>query len=184
MRHGLVASVDILCKETSSLYCRLQARCVLKFAVNSSIDTLPTLTNLRRWGKRASVDCQLCRNMVKQMLFHVLIHCKHTLDQGRLTWSHDSILDHIAGCLKSALVGKSTIELYCNLDGLQAPGGRSIPADIMVQAQRPDLVILDRSVHSRYRIALVELTCPWDTDAKECKASRYADLKTTLSNEV
>jgi hypothetical protein len=91
---------------------------VLKFAVNSSIDTLPTFTNLKRWGKHASVNCQLCGNMVKQMLFHVLVHCKHTLDQGRLTWRHDSILNYIAVCLKSALVGKSTVELYCDLDGL------------------------------------------------------------------
>jgi hypothetical protein len=110
----------------------------------------------------------------------------NTLDQGRLTWRHDSVLNRIAGCLKSALVGKSTVELYCDLDGLQAPGGGSIPADVMVQAQRPDLVIVDRSVHSRHRIALVELTCPWDTDAKraeERKTARYADLKEELSNQ-
>jgi hypothetical protein len=121
-------------------------RGVLKFAVNRSIDMLPTFTNLRWWGKRASVNCQLCGKMVKQTLFHVLAHCKHTYDQGRLTWSHDSVLNHIAGCLKSALVGKSTVELYCDVDGLQATGGGSIPADVMVQAQRPDLVIVDWSV--------------------------------------
>jgi hypothetical protein len=72
------------------------------------------------------------------------------------------------------------------LDGLQAPGGGSIPADVTVQAQRPDLVIIDRSVHGRHRIALVELTFPWDTDAKrakERKTARSADLKTALSNE-
>jgi hypothetical protein len=95
-------------------------------------------------------------------------------------------MNHIAGCLKSALLGKSTVELYCDLDGLQAPGGGSIPADIMVQGQRPDLVILDWSVHGRYRIALVELTCPWDTDAKrakECKTTRYAELKIVIINE-
>jgi hypothetical protein len=108
-------------------------RGVLKLAVNSSIDTLPTFTSLRRWGKRASVNCQLCRNMVKQTLFNVHVPC-HTLDQGRSTWRHDSVLNHIVGCLKSALVGKSTVELYCDLDGLQAPGGGLIPADIMVQA--------------------------------------------------
>jgi hypothetical protein len=124
--------------------------------------------------------------MVKQTLFHVLVYCKQTLDQGRLNWRHDSVLNHIAGCLKSALVWKSKVELYYDLDGLQAPDGGSIPADVMVQAQRPDLVIIDRSVHGRHRIALVELTCPWDTDAKrakECKTARYADLKTALSNE-
>jgi hypothetical protein len=101
----------------------------------------------------------------------------------RLTWRHDTVLNHVAGCLKSALVGKSAVELYCDLEG---PGGGSIPADILVQAQRPDLVIFDRSVHGRHRIALVELTCPWDTDTKrteEHKALRDLDLKTALNNE-
>jgi hypothetical protein len=66
------------------------------------------------------------------------------------------------------------------------PGGGSIPADVMVQAQRLDLVILDRSVHGKHRLALVELTCYWDPDAKrakECKTMRYADLKIALSNK-
>jgi hypothetical protein len=90
------------------------------------------------------------------------------------------------GCLKSALVVKNTVELYSDLDGLQAPGSRSIPADVIVQAQIQDLVNLDRSVHGRHRITLVELTCPWDTVAKraeERKNARYADLKTALSNK-
>jgi hypothetical protein len=154
---------------------------VLKFAVNSSIDMLPTFTSLRMWRKQASIICQFCGNLVKQTLFHVLVHCKHILDQGRLTWRHNSVLNHIAGCLKSC-----PCELYSDLDGLQASGGRSILADILVQAQRLDLVIIDRSVHCRHGIALVELTCPWDTDAKrakERKTARYADLKTALSNE-
>jgi hypothetical protein len=83
-------------------------------------------------------------------------------------------------------VGKSTVELHCDLDGLQATDGGSIAAGVMLKAQIPDLVILDRSVHGRHRIALVELTCPWDTAAKraeERKTARYADLKTALSNE-
>jgi hypothetical protein len=101
-----------------------------------------------------------------------------------LTWRHNSVLNHITGCLKSALVGKSMVELYGDLDGFQDPGGGSIPADFMVQAQRPDLVIVDWSV--RFRIALVKLTCPWDTDAKtaqERKTARYAHLKEELSNQ-
>jgi hypothetical protein len=50
----------------------------------------------------------------------------------------------------------------------------------------PDLVILDRTVHGRHRISLVELTCPWNTDAdkaRDCKISRYAGLKEELSNQ-
>jgi hypothetical protein len=76
--------------------------------------------------------------------------------------------------------------VYCNLEGLQAPGGGSIPASVMAQTQRPDLVILDRSVHGRHRISLVKLTCPWDTDAdkaRDCRISRYAGLKEELSNQ-
>jgi hypothetical protein len=38
-------------------------RGVLKFALNASIDTLPTITNLKRWGKRASVNFYLCRKL-------------------------------------------------------------------------------------------------------------------------
>jgi hypothetical protein len=41
-------------------------------------------------------------------------------------------------------------------------------------------------LHGRHRIALVGLTCPWDTDAKRAeksKTARYADLNTALSNE-
>jgi hypothetical protein len=76
--------------------------------------------------------------------------------------------------------------VYCDLEGLQALDGGSIPASVMVQTQRPDLVILDGSVHGRHRISLVELTVPWDTDAdkaRDCKISRYAGLKEELSNQ-
>jgi hypothetical protein len=64
---------------------------------------LPTFTNLKKWGKHASVNCHLCENTVKHMLFHVLVHCNYTMDQGRMTWRHESILKYIVGCLKSAL---------------------------------------------------------------------------------
>jgi hypothetical protein len=65
-------------------------------------------------------------------------------------------------------------------------GCGSIQADILAQAQRPDIVILDRSVHVRHRIPLVELTCPWYIDAKRAKEHKiwkYADLKAAFSNE-
>jgi hypothetical protein len=103
----------------------------------------------------------------------------------RLTWRPNSVLNHIASCLVSALVGNCTVELYCDLDELQTLGGGSILTD-MVQMRRPDFVIHDRLVHGSHGTALVELTCPWDIDAKrakERKIARYADLKTALSNE-
>jgi hypothetical protein len=92
---------------------------VLKFALNTSIDTLPTFTNLKRWEKHTSVNCHLCGNTAKQTLFHVLAHCNHTMNQGRTTSRHDSVLKHIVGYLKSALESLSTVEVYCDLEGLQ-----------------------------------------------------------------
>jgi hypothetical protein len=120
------------------------------------------------------------------MLFHVLVHCNHTMDQGRMTWRHDSVLKHIVGCLKSAFESLGTVEVYCSLDGLQALGGGSIPASVTVQTQKPDLIILHKSVHGRHRISLVELTCPRNTDAdkaRDRKISMYAGLKKALSNK-
>jgi hypothetical protein len=99
------------------------------------------------------------------MLFHFLVYNKHSLDRGRLTWRHDYVLNHIPCCLKSVPVVQSTDKLYCDLEGLQVPGCGSIPTDILAQAQRPDLVILDQLMNGQHRIALVELTCPWTTDA-------------------
>jgi hypothetical protein len=88
--------------------------------------------------------------------------------------------------VKSALESLGTVEVYCDLEGLQAPGGMSMPALVMAHTQRPDLVILDRSVHGQHRISLVELTCPWDTDAdkaRDHKISRYAGFKEEPSNQ-
>jgi hypothetical protein len=84
--HGPLTSVAMPCKETSDQaesegitwrsYMWNLLRGVLKFALNASIDTLPTFTNLKRWGKLVSVNCHLCWNNVKQ----TLVHCNHTMD--------------------------------------------------------------------------------------------------------
>jgi hypothetical protein len=153
--------------------------------MNISHDTVPTFTKLRKWGRHASVNCHLCGNMVKQTLFHVLVHCKQTMDQER-TWKHNSVLNHTPSCLKSALVGQSTIELYFDSEGLQVLGGELIPTNVLAHAQRLNLVMLDRLVDGLHRITLVELTCSWDTDAKkaeQCKASKYSDLNIAFKNE-
>ncbi len=54
---------------------------VLKFAINAGINTLPTLDNLRRWGKRTNDRCPFCGNI--QTLLHVLSNCSVALDHGR-----------------------------------------------------------------------------------------------------
>ena len=74
---------------------------VLKFAINAGINTLPTLDNLRRWGKRVNDRCPLCGNI--QTLLHVLSNCSISLDQGRYTWRHNSVLLSIVTTVRDNL---------------------------------------------------------------------------------
>jgi hypothetical protein len=124
--------------------------------------------------------------MVKQTLFHILVHCKQTLDLGRLTWRHDSILNHIVGCLKSALVGKST-EYSCTVTLMDCRPHVAGQSRLTSWCRHRDRTLSSLISWCKVGIGvLVELTCPWDTDAKrakECKTARYTDLKIALSNE-
>ena len=42
-------------------------RGVLKFAINAGLNTLPSLDNLKRWGKRVSDRCPLDRSLCRDM---------------------------------------------------------------------------------------------------------------------
>ena len=52
-------------------------RGIIKFAINSSLDTLPLADNLR-WGKGVSDVGPLCRGSNKQTLNHILSSCALT----------------------------------------------------------------------------------------------------------
>ena len=86
---------------------------VLKFAINAGINTLPTMDNLRRWGKRTNDRCPFCGNI--QTLLHVLSNCNVALDQGRYTWRHDSILSSIIDCIAGDLNNGFSFILTCRV---------------------------------------------------------------------
>ena len=73
------------------------------------------------------------------------------------------------------------MEIFSDLPGYLAPGGGSIPPDVLVTNQRPDIFIVNYS--SREAIVL-ELTCPWDGNVDRShtyKEERYAPLIADLS---
>ena len=155
-------------------------RGVAKFAVNASLNTLPTGDNLRRWGKRTSDVCRNCGGNSKQTLHHVLSLCNSSLEQGRYTFRHDSclrtIVDFITGKLKAGF------ELFSDLPGNGLVAYGTIPVDIVVTLQRPDLVLINRSMK---RIVVFELTVPWDGRveiAHGLKMNKYAALVIDLEN--
>ena len=83
-------------------------RRVLSFAVRSAIDYLPTFKNLKTWGKRNHTKCQLCGN--HETLLHVLNNCSTSLNRGRYTWRHNSILQHTVTTMKG-LIGSENNDI-------------------------------------------------------------------------
>jgi hypothetical protein len=69
--------------------------------------------------------------------------------------------------------------IYADLPGLTLNGG-TIPPDVLVTSERPDLVFLDRSSKS---IDLFELTCSFEKNIDAAylkKSTKYSDLKSDL----
>ena len=150
---------------------------VLKFAMNAGLNTLPTLDNLRRWGKRVNDRCPFCGNI--QALLHILSNCNVALDQGRYTWRHNSVLNTLIQLVTPFL--DSTYCLYSDIPGFEAPHGGTIPPHILVTNLRPDLFLVSES---KRKAVVFELTCPWDSNVARShnyKEGKYAPLVADLS---
>ena len=72
---------------------------IFNFFMKYINNTLPTKTNLKRWGLSPSSDCSFC--LTQESLLDIVAGCKVYLQQGRYTWRHDSILLFIATTFRS-----------------------------------------------------------------------------------
>ena len=134
-------------------------RGVAKFTINAGLNTLPSGDNLKRWGKRTSDLCGICNNHKKQTLAHILSYCNISLEQGRYTWRHDSVLSSIIGSIREDL--NDGFQLFSDLDGFHAPHGGVIPPNVLATNLKPNLFLVNESTKV---ILLLELTCPWDSN--------------------
>ena len=76
---------------------------LLKFLLNATHNVLPTLDNLKRWGKTVvDLKCDLC-GFSNPTLKHILNGCPVALKQDRYTWRHDKILMCLVEELQSLL---------------------------------------------------------------------------------
>ena len=121
----------------------------LKFLLNAAVDTLPTAANLKRWKKSSSDLCKLCQR--RQTTNHILSACPVALNQKRYTWRHDSVISYIVNIVDSKFL------VYSDIPGHTAPGGGSIPPELCVTVQKPDIVIIDKV---KKELHIFELTCP------------------------
>ena len=144
-------------------------RGILQFATKAAIDSLATNANLKRWGKRSNSKCELCSQ--KETLHHVLNFCQFMLD--RYLWRHNSIIMYIYTLLEPHRLPHQ--EIFTDLPS-KMTGSSTVPIDIVITAQKPDLVIVNRKDKA---VTIFELSVPFDTnidDTHEHKVQRYLRL--------
>ena len=157
-------------------------RNVLAFAARLTTNSLNSPDNLVRWGKRKIGHCPLCKTQ-NGTLAHIVNFCPVSLNQGRYTWRHDSVLQEITKYVKSSV--KNGTQVFSDIKGHKI-NCTTIPADILVssgEGSRPDLVILDRE---NKRIALMELTVPLPHNAQAAnnkKLQKYTQLEIALAEQ-
>ena len=151
-------------------------RGVLSFITRAAINCLPTADNLRRWGEKLNSRCFLCGN--HETLLHILNNCSKALNQGRYNYRHDSVLTYIATTCEQL---QNNIEMYIDIQGHKINGG-TLPPDIVVTSNRPDIVLVDRD---NKEILLAELTCPFETNidnANARKTDKYSPLQSDIAS--
>ena len=161
--HSLVLAFPLLTRSINSIFLARK---------------MTTLDNLRRWGKRVNDRCPFCGNI--QTLLHVLSNCPVSLDQGRYTWRHNSVLLSIVAAVRDNL--REGFVFFSDLSGFQAAHGGVIPPHVLVTNLKPDLFILNEVDRV---VILVELTCPWDGNVDRShayKEEKYAPLVADLSH--
>ena len=111
--------------------------------------------------------CKLCK--ARQTTNHVINSCKIALETGCYLWRHNCIVNYIVNSVDTKLT------VYSDLPGHTAPGGGSIPPEVCVTAEKPDIVILDEHKKNMH---LYELTCP----AEQNIESRHTDKNNKYSH--
>ena len=83
---------------------------LVPFLINSTYDTLPTPSNLKRWGKQDSNACPLCSksgvdgdSLQIGTTSHILSGCQFSLRNGRYTFRHDNVLSKLKNLLEEAI---------------------------------------------------------------------------------
>ena len=134
----------------------------MKWLLNSSIDTLPNKTNLRKWGKITNDKCW-CTG--RQTLNHILNGCRRSLEQGRYTWRHDSLLNYISNCLD-----RKNFTCFVDIQGHQTQAGGTVPPNITITTLKPDIVIVDSK---KKTVSIFELTVPGEARISEAHRLKY-----------
>ena len=177
---------------------------LLSFCIGSTYNVLPCPSNLKRWNLVNDSSCTLCQKNICTIP-HILGACKFSLNQGRFTFRHDSVLKFLVSSLFSCInqVRPAKSKKINNINFIKAGeepptkkdqtsgilhlatdwlllsdlGNNYIfPPQIAITQLRPDVVIFSKSLK---RVVLVELTCPCEENMNSwhnSKMGKYFSL--------
>ena len=102
---------------------------------------------------------------------HVLSYCPVSLRQGRVTWRHDGIVRFIA-----TSINQNKYKVYADIEGFRTNAGGTIPPEVLISTDKPDLVIIDEK---NKKVHTFELTVPHISNIEkrhESKSNKYKYL--------
>ena len=169
-----IVSLEPQCKVWNRIISGLPAG-QLSFLLRAGADCLPSPMNLRRWKLRTNAKCDLCQSP-SPTIHHILSGCPTALDQGRLTWRHDSMLSFLAQGVKQNLEKDSKI--FADLHGWLASESplATLPADLSSSCDRPDIVVTTATEVSILELTVCANVASNFASAKRRKEDRYAPL--------
>ena len=132
---------------------------IYNFTIRYLNNTLPNMSNMFKWGRSESKACPLCHS--NQTLGHVVAGCKSSLEQGRYTWRHDSILNIIANILS-----RFCKNVYADLSSFASP------CIVTGDQERPDIVLVQKKV-----VTIIELTIGFETNMEGNSARKRDKCK-------
>lgn len=107
-----------------------------KFILNSTLDTLPTKSNLLKCKKSSLDKGNVCR--AKETPFHVLSGCPVSVRQGRLTCRYNRIVKYIASILIT-----TKYKVFSDIKEFQTNAMGTIPSNILITTVKSDIVIIN-----------------------------------------
>ena len=141
----------------------------MKFALNASLDILPTNGNLYKWGKKTYYTCPLCCES-RQSLVHILNNCPMAMTLRRYSRRHDEVLQVLGGFVQAHL--PPTFSFTIDLPSVTY----TFPHHITPTDMRPDVVWWS---DEQKKLWLLELTISYESlvaETRQRKCVKYQDL--------
>ena len=174
--------LDLLCTEATAYHWKSVLYNlpvgVCKFVINSLCDTLNNKANLKRWGKALNDKCSLCKN--RATLHHILNYCSVSLEQGRFTWRHNNILQHICKTIISGFKPDNCPEILCDINEFTKGKPTTVPIECTITNLIPDLCMFWKSCK---KLVIIELTVPFELNIDQAH-KRKLDKYTALVSDI